>query len=607
MIPGYLSPVVNHLWQSTLFAAVAGLLTLLLRQNRATVRYGLWLAASVKFLVPFSWLVAIGNRFEWHRAPAIVSTTFSVAMEQVFVPQVFAVAVSAPAATAPMVVTVSVLLFTIWALGVAVVLLSWWRQWRPLRVALDRATPLHLDVQHFMATVEVMSSPDLLEPGIVGVWRPVLLLPEGITDRLQPSQLSAILAHECCHVRRRDNLVAGIHMLVEALYWFHPLVWWIETRLVDERERACDEEVLRTGSAPDAYAEGILKVCRFYAESPLVCASGVTGSDLARRIEAIMNNHAGHPLKAWKKLLLATTAVVALAAPVAVGVLNAPVLHAQLQAAAADRLTFDVASVRQNKSAGPSKWDFAAGGRFTATNMPVQMLIRIAYRIQDFQLSGASDVLNDRFDIVAKADGNRPVNELELMLRTLLGDRFRLTVHNETRELPIYALVMARSDGKMGAQLRRSGVDCAPITVPRGAGVPPPPPPPPGALAPAGPDADADPNRVGHGCGSMLIPGRLSGRKMTMTQVANTLSRFLNRTVTDRTGLMGNFDLDVEYTPDQMPSGPGGLPMPAPLAPPSDGPSIFTAVQEQLGLKLESTKGPVDVLVIDRVEQPTPD
>jgi len=94
---------------------------------------------------------------------------------------------------------------------------------------------------------------------------------------------------------------------------------------------------------------------------------------------------------------------------------------------------------------------------------------------------------------------------------------------------------------------------------------------------------------------------------MTMTQVANTLSRFLNRTVTDRTGLMGDFDLDVEYTPDQMPSGPRGLPMPAPLAPPSDGPSIFTAVQEQLGLKLESTKAPVDVLVIDRVEQPTPD
>jgi uncharacterized protein (TIGR03435 family) len=106
----------------------------------------------------------------------------------------------------------------------------------------------------------------------------------------------------------------------------------------------------------------------------------------------------------------------------------------------------------------------------------------------------------------------------------------------------------------------------------------------------------------------MLLPGRVSGRKMTMTQVANALSRFLNRIVIEQTGLTGNFDLDLEYTPDQMPlNNPGGFALPAPLVPPSDGPSIFTALQEQLGLKLESTKGPVQVLVIDHVERPSDD
>ncbi len=113
-----------------------------------------------------------------------------------------------------------------------------------------------------------------------GIFRPVLLLPEGITERLTAAQLEAILAHELCHVRRRDNLTAAIHMVVETVFWFHPLVWWIRARLIDERERACDEEVLRLGSEAEVYAESILEACKLYLESPLACVSGVTGSDL---------------------------------------------------------------------------------------------------------------------------------------------------------------------------------------------------------------------------------------------------------------------------------------------------------------------------------------
>src|SRR5207249_5075322 len=125
-------------------------------------------------------------------------------------------------------------------------------------------------------------------PGVVGLFRPILLLPASIEERLTMLQLDAVLAHELCHVRRRDNLTSAIHMIVEAIFWFHPLVWWIGARLVEERERACDEAVLSLGSEPHDYAEAILKVCSQYVESPLACTSGVSGSDLKKRIQAIL-------------------------------------------------------------------------------------------------------------------------------------------------------------------------------------------------------------------------------------------------------------------------------------------------------------------------------
>ncbi|MGH9587801.1 MAG: M56 family metallopeptidase, partial [Acidobacteriaceae bacterium] len=123
------------------------------------------------------------------------------------------------------------------------------------------------------AEVPVLSSSAAIEPGIFGVFRPVLLFPEGIPERLSAEQMRAIVAHEMCHVRRRDNLTFAIHMVVETLFWFHPMVWWIGSRLIEERERACDQAVVQAGSEAQVYAEGILNVCKFYVESPLACAS----------------------------------------------------------------------------------------------------------------------------------------------------------------------------------------------------------------------------------------------------------------------------------------------------------------------------------------------
>ena len=160
-----------------------------------------------------------------------------------------------------------------------------------------------------------------LEPGVFGILRAVLLWPRSIGGRLSDEQIEAILVHELAHLRRRDNLTAALHMVVQSLFWFHPLVWWVGARLVAEREQACDEEVIRQGSEPRVYAESILKTCEFYVafRPPLVCVSGVSGSDLKKRIERIMNSDAGFALSAWRKLLVATVGLAAIAGPIGAG------------------------------------------------------------------------------------------------------------------------------------------------------------------------------------------------------------------------------------------------------------------------------------------------
>jgi uncharacterized protein (TIGR03435 family) len=261
--------------------------------------------------------------------------------------------------------------------------------------------------------------------------------------------------------------------------------------------------------------------------------------------------------------------------------------------------SFEVASVRPNTSGdGRVMMSIQPGGRFTATNVQLRVLIRSAFSIQDFQIVDAPDWARDaRYDVVAKAASDLQLGPTggapgpgQLMLQSLLAERFNLRAHMETREMPIYALVPARADGRLGPQLRRSDVDCDAVFAARRGGAPPPPPT--GIERPQ--------------CGVRFGPGSISGG-MPMRQLAGTLSNVVQRIVVDRTGLTGDYALDLTYTPEQLPQGPppAGAPPPPPIDP--NGPSIFTAVQEQLGLKLESARGPVEVLVIDRLERPTPD
>ena len=180
-----------------------------------------------------------------------------------------------------------------------------------------------------------------------------LVWPTSISARLSDEQIEAIFAHELSHVRRRDNLAAALHMLVQAIFWFHPLVWWVGARLIDERERACDEEVIRRGSQPQVYAESILKTCELYVESPLACVSGVTGSDLKKRIEQIMRSETSSRLNVWRKALLAASAAAVVVGPVIAGALNAQQFDPQLPPSAADAggPVFDTTFIKPSESA----------------------------------------------------------------------------------------------------------------------------------------------------------------------------------------------------------------------------------------------------------------
>jgi uncharacterized protein (TIGR03435 family) len=268
--------------------------------------------------------------------------------------------------------------------------------------------------------------------------------------------------------------------------------------------------------------------------------------------------------------------------------------------------SFEVASVKKSGPPSPGSFNFnMRGGRFVVSQTPLSSLITMAYSLQRYQVVGGPAWINsDRFDVNAKAEDG-PVaptppgtpTRQQLMLRALLKERFALVAHNETRELPLSHLVMSRDDRKLGERLRPATVDCAALAAARGrAGGPPPVPP-----------APPKPGEVPQ-CGMRGGFGQIAAGSMRMEQLASLLASMLNRPVFDRTKLTGAFDFQLDYTPDQMPQLPPGATLPPGFTMPSaDGPSLSTALQEQLGLKLESTRGPIEVLVIDSVSQPTPD
>jgi uncharacterized protein (TIGR03435 family) len=246
---------------------------------------------------------------------------------------------------------------------------------------------------------------------------------------------------------------------------------------------------------------------------------------------------------------------------------------------------FDVASVKPNVSGDEPSVPRISPGRFSWTNVSLRQLIQVAYDMRPYQLIALPNWADTaRFDVAVTTSITASRQEMNTMLQSLLADRFDLSVHRERREVPVYALVLARRDGKLGPNIHPATLDCQSIAEkPLNSGT-----------------AQTDSAT----CSPQLGLTRLKVAGFRMSGLASGLMRILDRTVIDKTDLSEPFDMELSWTPDptMLPNG-----VPAPQNLPSAGPSIFTALEEQLGLRLVSDRAPVEALVIDRIKALKPD
>jgi uncharacterized protein (TIGR03435 family) len=389
------------------------------------------------------------------------------------------------------------------------------------------------------------------EPGVIGILHPVLLLPEGIAERLTPAQMQAVIAHELCHIRRRDNLTATIHMVLEGVCWFHPLIWWIGARLVEERERACDEAVVELGNDTQTYAESILKVCQFYIESKLICVAGVSGSSLKKRVEVIMRNPVMEQLNTVKKLLLTVASAMVILVPIAIGVVRAPAALAQAGADdGAGAVTFDSVTILKAAS-GENQWITMKDGTFATTRIPLRQVIAAAYGVDKSRVVGGADWLDQPLYDISAHTANTSAARFGpggvSPLKSMLAARFGLLAHPETQQLPAYVLRVAPSGSKLGPvvsdQERRSGV--------------------------------------------IVRPNLMMSNAEDMRTFSGFLAGQLGRPVVDETALKGRYDFALTGTLNAE--------------------TLPTMLREQLGLTVEAATTAVQVFVIDSVQPPTLD
>jgi uncharacterized protein (TIGR03435 family) len=355
---------------------------------------------------------------------------------------------------------------------------------------------------------------------------------------------------------------------------------------MEERERACDEEVLESGSDRQVYAESILKICEFCVGSPLACVSGVTGADLKKRIARIMIGGFARKLDFSRRLLLSALALAAIALPILFGWLQATPARAESQAQSTGAIApaFEVSSIKPNNGTPMAGFSIVGkpfigimwkADRFMATNFTLHGLIRVAYAMQDDQILGGPDWLNsERYDIEGKVEksvadelqtlgSDQRVLQSRHILQAFLADRFRLALHRETREVSGYALVIA----KIGPKLQEAK---------------------PGDTYPNG---FKDPHGRPLGAGTLLQPGpcKLVGQGVPIADLVGALSERLSRSVVDETGLKGNYDFTLDCHTAFM----------------ERGGSLLTVLPGQLGLELKPQTAPVEVLVIDHAERPS--
>jgi bla regulator protein BlaR1 len=355
-----------------------------------------------------------------------------------------------------------------------------------------------------------------------------------------------------------------------------------------------------TRCEPHDYAEAILNVCKLYVESPLACVSGVSGSDLKKRIQAILAGRIAGKLTFAKKAVLAAAGILAIAAPIALGVMNAPAIRAQ----SAPAVKFEVASIKPCRSDAPGRKDGNGAGLSPGTlKVSCQTVGRLIEEAYDFlatgkprfrgspvSIEGAPSWINtERYTIEAKSESPQGRGMMHgPMMQALLEDRFKLKLRRVPREVPVYLLTVAKGGTKFLEPAKKGA--CVPWdfdNLPR--------------TAPG--QHDAVPcGMIGRRRRSTNGTAEVELYGSTMPNLAEQFSMLLGRPVIDQTGLSGTFDFHVEVPVDELAAGASD---PAAPGPPADESALAFAAVRKLGLKLQSAKGPGEIFVIDHIERPS--
>ena len=413
-------------------------------------------------------------------------------------------------------------------------------------------------------------------PASLGWLRPVVLAPVGALTGLPPAQIEAILLHELAHIRRYDYLIHILQNALEAVFFYHPAVWWVSAHMRAERELCCDDIVVSLTGDAVLYARALaeFETARWLQPALMPANGGSLSSRIARLLgrPSASRHSSGGPASAAALILLAIAAWTVFA-----------------QTAA--RPQFEVASVKPSVTRAIQTVR-PLPGRLTA-DASLRILMQYAYGVQAFQLIGGPDpVMSARYLVDAKADGNAARARLFLMLQSLLEDRFQLKVRRETRDLPAYALVASKSGLKLPPPKDGACVDSPADAALEWAG---------GRMAVPG---EMPPGQGLCGTAAVQLEAagpRIQGGAIAMPELVRVLSLVLGRPVVDRTGFTGRFDLQLDFAADEntpsLPPPPPGVELP--------GPSIAQALRQRLGLQLESTRAPVEVLVVDHVQLPS--
>jgi uncharacterized protein (TIGR03435 family) len=428
--------------------------------------------------------------------------------------------------------------------------------------------------------VRLLISALVQTPAVIGWLRPVVLVPIGALTGLPSNQIEALLIHELAHIRRHDYLINILQSVAEALLFYHPAVWWVSGHIRTEREMCCDDVAVSLTGDAFTYASALAEI-ESSRPAHLHGALAANGGSLADRIRRLLGQ--SRPVS---RTLPGPEAVVS-------AILLAIAAYGAF-AQSADAPRFTVASVKRGEvwiaDSVPMGVRPQPGGRLTTTNSPLMFLIQRAYGVQAYQIAGGPPwIKTDGYNIEAKPATNTDQKQMWLMLQALLADRFKLELHRETRELPVYDLTATKGGPRLP---KPAGGRCTEVFTG--------PPPKPGEPRPAPP---CGPGIQASGTGLSM-----RGLNLSTAKFAAFLGTLIGRDVIDKTGFTGKFDLHLEFALDDAIAGlpfhrgPGDADQPADSTTRS---SIFTAIQEQLGLKLESTKGPVEVLVIDRADRPT--